>query len=215
MILEMITVGPYGMNCYLIGDEATKEGAIVDPGAEVDRILSVVELHKLKVTKIINTHGHIDHIAGIEEVKVRLRVPLYLHPQDEFMLKQITPESVRRFRMKFFGVPTVDYYLNEGDEVPIGTLKAKVIHTPGHTPGGVCFLIGNVLIAGDTLFAGSVGRVDFAGGSAETLLDSIHKKLMILDPVTEVYPGHGPATTIGREKATNPFLQPGAIRHFR
>jgi len=105
--------------------------------------------------------------------------------------------------------------VGEGDEVLIGRLKASVIHTPGHTPGGVCFLIGNVLIAGDTLFAGSVGRVDFAGGSAETLLDSIHKKLMILDPATEVYPGHGPATTIGHEKATNPFLQPGAIRHFR
>lgn len=207
MILKCIPGGVFLTNCYIVGDEETNEGILIDPGEQMDEILSEIKDTGLKITKIVNTHTHIDHVAGVQQAKEELGVPFYLHPEEEPVLEAL-PESAARYPQ--FGrvrVPKVDVYIEEGDEIEIGNLKAKVLHTPGHTWGSVCFVIDNHVISGDTLFAGSVGRVDLTGGtSMRELVGSIKSKLMSLPDSYNVYPGHGPFTTIGIERRSNPFI---------
>ncbi len=207
MIIECIPGGMFLTNCYIVGDKETNEGILIDPGEQIEDILEAVQRSGLNVTKIVNTHTHIDHVAGVQEAKEALGVGFYLHPKEEPVLKAI-PEAARRYPQ--FGnveVPKVDGFIEEGDEIEIGSLRAKVVHTPGHTWGSVCLLIDDQVISGDTLFAGSVGRVDLTGGtSMRELVGSIKTKLMSLPDSYNVYPGHGPATTIGIERASNPFI---------
>jgi len=207
MIIKCIPGGIFLTNCYIVGDEGTNEAILIDPGEQIEEILSEVEKSGLQITKIVNTHTHIDHVAGVEEAKQALGVGFYLHPDEEPVL-QVLPEAAMRYPQ--FGhvkVPKVDGYVNEGDEIEIGTLRAKVLHTPGHTWGGICLVIEDQVISGDTLFAGSVGRVDLTGGtSMKELVGSIKTKLMPLPDSYTVHPGHGPATTIGIERRSNPFI---------
>jgi hydroxyacylglutathione hydrolase len=207
MIIKCIPGGIFLTNCYIIGDEATNEAILVDPGEQIDDILAEVEESGLEIKKIVNTHTHIDHVAGAVEAKNALGVGFYIHPEEEPVL-QALPESAMRFPQ--FGevsVPEVEGYIEEGDEIEIGNLRAKVLHTPGHTWGSICLVIEDQVISGDTLFAGSVGRVDLTGGtSMRELVRSIKTKLMALPDTYVVHPGHGPSTTIGLERRSNPFL---------
>jgi len=207
MIIKCIPGGIFLTNCYILGDEETNEGILIDPGEQMDEILSEVRNSGLKITKIVNTHTHIDHVAGVQQAKEELGIPFYLHPEDEPVL-QALPEAAARFPQ--FGnvrVPKIDVYIEEGDEIEIGSLKARVLHTPGHSWGSVCFVIDDHVFSGDTLFAGSVGRVDLTGGtSMRELVGSIKSKLMPLPDSYNVYPGHGPFTTIGIEIRSNPFI---------
>lgn len=210
MILKCVTGGIFLTNCYIIGDEETNEGILIDPGEQIDDILREVDRSGLNIKKIVNTHTHIDHVAGAEIAKRKLGIGFYIHPEEEPVL-EVLPEAAMRFPQ--FGdveVPEIDGYIEEGDEIEIGNLRAKVLHTPGHTWGSICLVIGDQVISGDTLFAGSVGRVDLTGGtSMRELVGSIKSKLMSLPDSFRVYPGHGPATTIGIERKSNPFITGG------
>lgn len=207
MIIKCIPGGIFLTNCYIVGDEETGEGILIDPGEQIEEILTEVRNSGLKITKIVNTHTHIDHVAGAQEAMDALGVGFYIHPEEEPVLNAL-PESAQRFPQ--FGevkVPRIEGYYEEGDEIEIGSLKAKVLHTPGHTWGSICFIIEDQIISGDTLFAGSVGRVDLTGGtSMRELVGSIKAKLMALPDSYAVHPGHGPATTIGIERRSNPFI---------
>jgi glyoxylase-like metal-dependent hydrolase (beta-lactamase superfamily II) len=204
MIAKILTVGPLAENSIIIYDEESKDCVIVDPGAEGDRILKEVE--SLNVKAIIATHGHLDHVGQVGFLKEKLKVPFYMNQKDEFLINNdIFPGFA--FMLKATKCPPPDYNIKEGDVLKFGTLEFSVIETPGHTPGSVCFYNQKekMLISGDTLFAGSVGRVDLPGGNGQDMDKSL-KKLMELPEDTVVYPGHGGKTTIGREKRTNPFI---------
>lgn len=204
MIFEAFQLGYFQTNCYLIGDEKTKECAIVDPGGTPDKVLKRCEELGLKIEYILLTHGHGDHIAGVERIKTKSGAKVLMGKEDEYLVNGGTQELIPIFRNIKPFLP--DGYLREGDIIDVGNLKIEVIETPGHTPGGLCFKIGNILLSGDTLFQGSIGRTDFPKGSFETLINSIKNKLLILNDETKVFPGHGPSTTIEKEKKFNPFL---------
>lgn len=205
MIIEKLTVGQLSANCYIVGCEKTKEAVIIDPGDEVEKIVDVINQKGLHARLILNTHGHIDHCLGIHKLKEILGIDLCMHRDDLFLLEQ-SVEYAQFFGMKGDLPPKVDRFIEEGDEISFGELKARVIHTPGHTPGGVTFLIEDSAFVGDTIFAGSIGRTDLPGGSYEKIINSIKNKLLTLPPKTKLFTGHGPETTIEKEKATNPFL---------
>lgn len=203
-----LTVGELGVNCYIIWDETTKEAFIIDPGGDARDILDAVKKEGLKVKYIVNTHGHFDHVGADGEMKRACGAPLAIHRGDTVLLSEAHEHGV------IFGVrtnpqPEPDMYLEEGGVLTAGKVILRVIHTPGHTPGGVCLYEKEMglLFTGDTLFAGSVGRSDFPGGSHEDLIGSIKKKLLNLGDSVRVLPGHGPESTIGEEKESNPFLQ--------
>jgi glyoxylase-like metal-dependent hydrolase (beta-lactamase superfamily II) len=212
MIIKCLPGGSFLTNSFIIADEETKEGILMDPGSQVEEVIEEIDRLKLDIKRIVNTHAHIDHAAGVEHAKKVLDAEFYLHPEEEPVL-QALPDSAMRFPE--FGrveVPKIDRFIEEGDEIRIGKYVAKVIHTPGHTWGSICLLIDNHLFSGDTLFAGSVGRVDLTGGtSMRQLVHSIKTKLMVLPPSYQVYPGHGPFTTIDIEKRTNPFIAGGVL----
>jgi len=205
MILKRLVVSPFETNCYIVGCEKTKKAAVIDPGDSSEWIEETAANEGLTIEKIINTHGHVDHTAGVQELKKSLSIPFYLH-KDEVELLPAMMDHGRFFGILVNEVPSVDVSMNDGDVLKIGELSAKVIHTPGHTPGGCCFLIDDVILVGDTLFAGSIGRTDLPGGSYDILIRSIKTRLMTLDDDISVYPGHGPSTCIGDEKLSNPFL---------
>lgn len=199
-------MGAYEANCYIIGCPQTKEAAVVDPGAEAGLVLSRVKSLGLTVKYIINTHGHIDHIGANARVKEGTGAEVLIHPDDASMLTQ--PSGNLSIMMGQAVIsPAADRLLNDGDKISVGEIEIRVIHTPGHTLGGICLDLGDRVITGDTLFAGSIGRTDFPGGSYDTLINSIKKKLLILDQATAIWPGHGPESTIGDEKSYNPFLR--------
>jgi hydroxyacylglutathione hydrolase len=212
MIIKCIPGGSFLTNTYIIADEESKTGILIDPGSQVQEVLEEIENLDLKIDKIVNTHAHIDHAAGVQEAKDALSAKFYIHPK-ELPVLQALPESALRFPE--FGdveVPEVDEYLEEGDIIQIGSYQARVLHVPGHTWGSICLVIDEHVISGDTLFAGSVGRVDLTGGtSMEELVGSINRKLLTLPPTYIVYPGHGPITKIGIEKQSNPFLGGGVF----
>lgn len=205
MILERVVVGSFGVNCYIIGDEKTKEAVIVDPGADAKSILSVVKKHDLKVKYIILTHAHGDHIGALDAVKAETNAPVYIHKDDETMLKDKNKNFTTMMGGKAIEMGS-DQFAKDGDVIKLGDLELKIIHTPGHSRGGICILVENILVSGDSLFAGSIGRTDLDGGSYPQLIQSIKDKLMPLDDNVTVLPGHGPTSTIGRERIGNPFL---------
>jgi hydroxyacylglutathione hydrolase len=204
LIIRRLEVGPFAANCYIVGTNG--EGMIIDPGDEAKRILDEVKELGLDIKIIALTHGHIDHIGALKEVKEATGAQVAIHAGDVNVLKD-------RFLSVFLGIrhrspPDPDRLLNDGDVISVGELEFTVIHTPGHSKGSICLLGGGVLFSGDTLFNCGVGRSDLpgSGGNHEQLIDSINKRLLVLDDDIRVYPGHGPETTIGAERRGNPFL---------
>ena len=208
MLIERLVVGPLETNCYLLVDDEDPRRltAIIDPGAEPQSIEERIRALNLSPVLILNTHGHPDHTLGVERLKIVFSSEYLIHEADAG--SDISDEEIMAWLKDFGGElpPFPDGRLSDGDELALGSPRIKVIHTPGHTPGGVCFLVNDVLFTGDTLFAGSVGRTDFPGGSTETLMRSIHERILTLDGNIRVLPGHGPDSTIANEKATNPWL---------
>lgn len=198
MIIKTIPAGMYEEVCYIIIDEKTREGAIIDPGGSEFKLERIIKDLDFKPKFILLTHAHMDHVGGVEYLSKLLKVPFYMHENEEYY--------VMNDNTVFGNIRKADGFLKEGTKLNIGDLEIKVIHTPGHTQGGVCFFVDGKLFAGDTLFQGSVGRADFPGGDMNALVNSIKDKLLILGDNVEVYPGHGPKTTIGFEKKINPFL---------
>ncbi len=207
MIIEKLEVGPFASNCYIIGDESTKEGMIIDPGAEANRILSKVKDLGLNIKYIVLTHAHIDHVGAVKEVKDATGAELAIHTDDEKYLQAGPSPEAAVFFSNMSPPPPPDILLKGGDSIDVGNLHFLVLHTPGHSLGCICLLYNGVVFSGDTLFNFGIGRTDFPGGSYNQLLNSIHTKLMILPDNTVVYPGHGPQTTIGMERRGNPFLR--------
>ncbi len=205
MIIRSITVGPVMTNCYVVGCEETRKGVIIDPGDEVDLILLEAAEEKLSIEHIINTHGHFDHVGGNSRIKEVTGADLMIHSLDAPMLDAVSA-SAAQWGLRADNSPKPDRLLVEGDEISFGNLTFKVIHTPGHTPGGISLHCNGDVFVGDTLFAGSVGRTDFPGGDFNILKESIQKKLFALDDSVKVWPGHNQETTIGREKRMNPFV---------
>ncbi len=209
LIHEVLPVGWLQCNCSVVGDPVTREAIVVDPGDEIEKILEVLDRYSLKVKYIVITHAHIDHVGGAAKLKKVTGAPVAMHPEDLWLLENLATQA------SFIGMPppeaaSLDLGLKPGDEIAWGeNLRANVLHTPGHSPGSICLHLPEqkVLLAGDTLFAGSIGRTDLWGGSMETILRSIYSNLLTLDDETEVYCGHGPATTIGSEREHNPFIQ--------
>jgi len=204
-ILDLI-VGPLEVNCYVIGCTETKQAAIVDPGAETEKIIQLVVDSGLCPTMIINTHGHLDHVAGNADIAEHFDIPVCLHGEDLFLLNSEDIFGLAE-SLNARPCPEPKRQLFDNDVLEVGNLKIRVIHTPGHTPGSCCLGVDDVCLSGDTLFAGSVGRTDLRGGNYGVLLRSLREKIMPLPDRLTLLPGHGPATTIGREKITNPFLQ--------
>jgi len=208
MILETFPVGPLQCNCTLMGDEEAGEAIVIDPGDEVTRIHRRITEHGLKLKQILVTHAHIDHVGGALKLKRLTGAPIYLNENDLPLLDMMASQAA------WLGIPTPetappDEPLTDGLSVGLSSYPAQVLHTPGHTQGSIClhFVPLKMVIAGDTLFAGSIGRTDLPGGNFEQIMDSIHSRLLALPDQTKVLPGHGPATTIGAERKKNPFLR--------
>ena len=208
MIIKCIEVGPFMENTYIVGCEDTKEAAVFDPGDEAGRIMAEVKNLGLDVKQIIATHAHIDHIGAVSALQQELGVPFKLHRDEEVLVKAYE-QQCRLFGIRFGEEPRIDEFIKENETVQIGNLKAKTLLTPGHSPGSLSFAFEGTpgrVIVGDTLFMSSIGRTDLIGGDLRTLLTSIKEKILSLDEDTEVFSGHGPMTTVGREKRFNPFL---------
>jgi hydroxyacylglutathione hydrolase len=212
MILEMVTVGPFQENCYVIGDEVTGEGALIDPGDEAARIALAVERTNLEIGWIIITHAHIDHVGGVAALVDEYACPVLMHAEAEPMLGQL-PTQAMMMGLRFGKVPAVDRHIEDDEVLEVGGLELKALYTPGHAPGHLAFYLESegLVLSGDALFAGGVGRTDLFGGDMELLLRSIVERLMTLPDETRVLPGHGPETTIGEERAHNPFLGGGLL----
>ena len=207
MIVQRMVVGPIQANCFIIGDEATKKGAIIDPGDEGEAILAEVAKLGLDIQCMIATHGHFDHNAGVTGIKKKMpEVPFLLHEKDLSFVKE-SRVSAMKWGIRINQVPDPDRFIDEGEVIEVGSIKLEVIHTPGHSPGGISLLCGEGIFVGDTLFQGSIGRTDFMEGSMLKLKSSIRKKLYSLPDDTVVFTGHGPETTIGDEKKFNMFVR--------
>ncbi len=209
MILETFPVGPLHCNCTILGDEATHEAMVVDPGDNIPQILSRLQKHGLTLRQIVVTHAHIDHVGGATQLRKLTGAPVLMNQQDLPLL------GMMEMQAGWIGVPTPevappDASAEDGLAIGLATLPAEVLHTPGHTPGSICLLFPaqQLLLAGDTLFAGSIGRTDLPGGDGHQILRSLRDRLLVLPDATRVVPGHGPETTIGEERHSNPFLQP-------
>jgi len=205
-----LTNGAFAENCYLLADPASRDAVLIDPGEEADLFLRWLASEKLTLTAIWLTHAHIDHILGVDHVVSETKVPIFLHPNDR-PLYDAAPEQGAWLGIRPDPPPRPDRDLADGDVLRVGALRFTVRHVPGHSPGGVAFIGHGVAFVGDSLFAGSIGRADLPGADAETLLSSIREVLLALPDQTVVYSGHGPETTIGRERTTNPFLT-GMVR---
>jgi len=205
LIIKELVVGPLMANCFICGCSKTKEAVVIDPGGDADTILLSLAESKLKVKYIINTHGHFDHVSANGKMKDATGADILIHPLDAPMLEKLSSNAA------FFGVsvensPPCDQTLEEDDTVSFGDITLKVIHTPGHTPGGISLYNNGIVFVGDTLFAGSIGRTDFPGGDFNTLISSIKTKLFNMEDDIRVFSGHGPETSIGSEKRFNPFV---------
>ena len=208
MIHRVFPVGPLQCNCSIIGDEQTREAMVIDPGDQIEDILRVLKAENLTLKQIVVTHAHIDHVGGAMKLKAATGAPILMNQKDEVLLKMLDVQA-SWIGMKPPGAVQVDEAVGEGRILQVGNLSSTVIHTPGHTEGSIClhFPEQNTLFAGDTLFAGSIGRTDLPGGSFEKIIRSLHNQLLQLPDETQVVPGHGPMTTIGQERESNPFLQ--------
>jgi hydroxyacylglutathione hydrolase len=207
MFLETLLVGPLGVNCYIIGDDKTREAIIIDPGGNAKDIFAAIEKNKLKIKAIANTHAHFDHVGALHSMRAQSQAPFVLH-EDEVPILKTAQTYAAMFGLAIPPQSPPERLVRDGDSIEVGGISLKVLHTPGHTPGGICLLHENHVFVGDTLFQGSIGRTDFPGGDYATLMRSIRDKLMPLSDDTIVHPGHGAATTIGEEKTLNPFLRP-------
>jgi hydroxyacylglutathione hydrolase len=213
-IHEVFTVGPFQENTYLLGDADAGEAVVIDPGGRIDDILRVAELRGVRVTAIANTHSHIDHVTGVAELRARTGAPFYLHADGVALLAAL-PQQAAMFGLPPQAPPAVDRFLVPGEALRVGGIDLLILDTPGHAPGHVTLLAGPLdldgLVAprawvGDVIFAGSIGRTDLPGGDYDTLLRAIEREVLALPPETVLYSGHGPATTVGRERQFNPFV---------
>lgn len=207
MIHEIFPVGLLGCNCSVIGDESTHEALVIDPGDEIERILAVLQKHQLRLKQIIVTHAHIDHVGGAMKLKQATGAPILLNKNDYALLKMLDVQAAW-IGTSAPGPVEIDQSLSDQEAIQCGAISAVAMHTPGHTEGSMClyFPSEQKLIAGDTLFAGSIGRTDLPGGSFNRIITSLHDRVLALPDETVVIPGHGPLTTIGEERQTNPFL---------
>jgi len=207
MIHEILAVGPLQCNCSVMGDEASHEAMVIDPGDDIEDVLALIRKHNLQVKQIVITHAHIDHVGGAMKLRAVTGAPILLNQNDYALLKMLDVQAA------WIGVPTpgkveIDHSVTTGETVSAGSHTANVLHTPGHTEGSIClyFEAEKKLIAGDTLFAGSIGRTDLPGGSMQKIMRSLHDTVLALPDETVVIPGHGEVTTIGEERESNPFL---------
>ena len=207
MIHEVLAVGPLQCNCSIIGDETTHEAMVIDPGDDIEDVLALVRKHHLQVKQIVITHAHIDHVGGAMKLRAATGAPIVLNHNDYALLKMLDMQAA------WIGVDPpgkveIDHSIGSDEKLQAGSLTANVIHTPGHSEGSIClyFPAEKKLIAGDTLFAGSIGRTDLPGGSFQKIIHSLHDRVLALPDDTVVVPGHGPLTTIGEERESNPFL---------
>jgi glyoxylase-like metal-dependent hydrolase (beta-lactamase superfamily II) len=207
MIHEIFPVGPLQCNCSVIGDEGSHEAMVVDPGDEIERVLELLRRHGLKLKMIAVTHGHIDHIGGAGKLHKATGAPVYMNEADQMQIK-LLPLQAAWIGMRPPGEVKIDHALGDADKLTVGDLSATVLHTPGHTEGSVClyFDAQKKLVAGDTLFAGSIGRTDLPGGNFEKIMRSLQQRVLALPDEIVVVPGHGPLTSIGEERQSNPFL---------
>jgi glyoxylase-like metal-dependent hydrolase (beta-lactamase superfamily II) len=205
MRIERLVVSPLQTNCYIVADD-NGSSAIIDPGGDVQVIEGYIQDNNLTVTKILLTHGHPDHLFAAGQLQQAHKLELVMHGDDVEGIEPNLEIAAMFYDMNEYVPPKPTQLVSDGDIVTVGEIEFQVIHTPGHTPGGICFLNDGVIFSGDTLFAGSIGRTDFLGGSFDALMDSIKNRLLTLSDSTRVYPGHGGETTIGNEKMFNPFI---------
>jgi hydroxyacylglutathione hydrolase len=207
MILETLLVGPLGVNCYVLADEKTREGIVIDPGGNAGNILGALGRHHVQVRAIVNTHAHFDHVLALPEIRAATHAPFLLHADDVPILAAVQ-KSAASFGMHVNQPAPPDRLLDDGDEIRAGEIALRVLYTPGHSPGSICLVGEGRVFVGDTLFEGSIGRTDLPGGDYALIMRSIRDKLLPLPDETVVYPGHGASTTIGQEKALNEFIRP-------
>lgn len=203
MIIRSLVVGPLENNCFIIADENTKDGLVVDPGDEPDRILDLISKNSFNIKYIVCTHAHFDHVGAVPDLKKETGAKIVIH-RDELEIYKSTTDQAAIWGYELDPLPEPDMFVSEGDKIEVGDLRFEILHTPGHSPGGICLYGEGILITGDTLFAGSVGRTDFYGGDMEKLKISFRRLLSLSDKI-KVLPGHGPETTIGQERTDNFF----------
>lgn len=202
------TVGPFAENAYILADEGTRECVVIDPGDEAPRLLDILRRERLEVRWILATHAHLDHVGAVQAVKEATGAPFLMHEADRPLLDHLS-EQAALFGLRAPPVPSVDGALTEGMVLSFGrpAVSLRVLETPGHSPGSVTFVLEGLVVSGDVLFAGSIGRTDLPGGDFDTLLQTLRQKVLTLDDAVVVLPGHGPPTTVGEERRSNPFLQ--------
>jgi hydroxyacylglutathione hydrolase len=209
LLVHQLSVGPLQVNCFVVACQRTREAMVIDPGDDGPRILQLAESNGYQVKKIVNTHGHFDHIGANQPVKEATGAVLMMHEAD-LPLLQNARNHAQAYGLTVSPSPDPDKFLNEGDVFSVGEQSFSIFHVPGHSPGSICLLSDGHLFVGDVLFAGSVGRTDLPGGDFDALVEGVREKLFRLPADTIVHPGHGPDTTIGREKQMNPFVGDGA-----
>lgn len=210
LVVQQMSVGPLQVNCFIVYCDKTKQAMVIDPGEEASRILHFVERHGLHVSKVVNTHCHFDHIGANQQVVEATGAELMLH-KDDLPLLQNARNHAQVYGLQVAPSPQPDKLLGQGDTFQLGELTFQVFHVPGHSPGGICLLSEGHLFVGDVLFSGSIGRTDLPGGDYDSLVEGVRERLFSLDDETVVHPGHGPDTTIGRERQMNPFVGDGVF----